>query len=104
MKIVSLVEVKDMLIKLGKEREELTREQKIALEHSEKVVKLSANKTKELIKKLTGIEKIGKAQAYKIADTLPKDEEEVMIIFSKETLVPSKEEIKKILEMVREYL
>ncbi len=104
MKVVSLTEVKDMLTKLGKEREELTREQKIALEHSEKVVKLSTNKTKELIRKLMNIEKIGKIQAYKIADLLPEDEEDVMAIFSKETFVPSKEEIKKILEIVREYI
>ncbi|MEA2054347.1 MAG: DNA-directed RNA polymerase subunit F [Candidatus Thermoplasmatota archaeon] len=104
MKVVSLAEVKDMLAKLGKEREELTREQKIALEYSEKVVKLSAGKTKELIKKLTGVEKINKNQAYKIADLLPTDEEDVMAIFSKETFVPSKEEIKKILEIIGEYL
>jgi len=104
MKVVSLAEVKDMLAKLGKEREELTREQKIALEHSEKVVSLSANKTKELIRKLTSMEKIGKNQAYKIADMLPKDEEDVMAIFSKETFIPSKDEIKRILEIVREYI
>jgi len=104
MKVVSLAEVKDMLAKLGKEREELTREQKIALEHSEKVVSLSANKTKELVRKLTSIEKIGKNQAYKIADILPKDEEDVMAIFSKETFIPSKDEIKRILEIVREYI
>ncbi|HHH78359.1 MAG TPA: hypothetical protein ENL18_04005 [Thermoplasmatales archaeon] len=104
MKVVSLAEVKDMLAKLGKEREELTREQKIALEHSEKAVSLSANKTKELIRKLTSMEKIGKNQAYKIADMLPKDEEDVMAIFSKETFIPSKDEIKRILEIVREYI
>lgn len=104
MKVVSLAEVKDMLTRLGKEREELTREQKIALEHSEKVVELSTNKTKELIRKLVSIEKIGKNQAYKIADLLPRDEDDVMAIFSKETFVPSREEIKKILEIVREYI
>jgi len=104
MKVVSLAEVKDMLTRLGKEREELTREQKIALEHSEKVVELSTNKTKELIRKLVSMEKIGKNQAYKIADLLPRDEDDVMAIFSKETFVPSREEIKKILEIVREYI
>ncbi|KAA0002523.1 MAG: RNA polymerase [Thermoplasmata archaeon] len=104
MKIVSMAEVKDMLSKLGKEREELTREQKIALEHSEKVVQLSASKTKKLIKELQTIEKISQKQAYKIADLLPKDEEDIAVIFSKETFVPSKEDIKKILEIVRKYI
>ncbi len=50
------------------------------------------------------MEKIGKNQAYKIADILPKDEEDVMAIFSKETFIPSKDEIKRILEIVREYI
>jgi len=104
MKIVSLSEVKNMLTELSKEREELTREQKIALEHSEKVVQLPVSKTKKLIKELQTIEKLNKKQAYKIADLLPKDEEGIMAIFSKETFVPSKEDIKKILEIIREYI
>jgi len=93
-----------MLTELSKEREELTREQKIALEHSEKVVQLPVSKTKKLIKELQTIEKLNKKQAHKIADLLPKDEEDIMAIFSKETFVPSKEDIKKILEIVREYI
>lgn len=103
MKIVSLAEVKEMLMKLGKERD-LTREQKIALEHAEKVVKLSAKKTKELIKNLLEIKGISEKQAYKIADLLPKDEEELMAIFAKETTGPSDDGKKKILEIVNEYL
>jgi len=103
MKIVSLAEVKEILMKLGKERE-LTREQKIALEHSEKVVKLSAKKTKELIKKVVGVKGVNEKQAYKIADLLPKDDEELLAIFAKETIAPSEEGRKKILEIVKEYL
>ncbi|KAA0001220.1 MAG: RNA polymerase [Thermoplasmata archaeon] len=103
MKIVSLAEVKEMLMKLGKERE-LTREQKIALEHAEKVVKLSAKKTKELVKKLLEIEGVNEKQAYKIADLLPKEEEDLLAIFAKETVTPSDDGKKKILEIVREYL
>jgi len=103
MKIVSLAEVKEMLMKLGKERE-LTREQKIALEHAEKVVKLSAKKTKDLIKKIMQVDGVNEKQAYKIADLLPKDEEELMAIFAKETVMPSDEGKKKILEIIEEYL
>ena len=57
MKVVLLSEVKEMLSKLSKEQE-LNREQKIALEHSEKVVKLSAKKARELVEKLLEIGKI----------------------------------------------
>ena len=49
MKIVLISEVKEMLSKLAKERE-LNREQRIALEHSEKVAKLPAKKQENLLK------------------------------------------------------
>ncbi|MGC9553967.1 MAG: RNA polymerase Rpb4 family protein [Thermoplasmatota archaeon] len=103
MRIVSLAEVKNMLTALSKEREDMTREQKIALEHAEKVVHLSAEKTRELVRQLREMEKLKKRHAYKIADLLPRDEEEVMMIFAKETVVPTKEEAKKIVSLVDQY-
>ncbi|HHF55719.1 MAG TPA: RNA polymerase [Thermoplasmatales archaeon] len=103
MKIVLLSEVKEMLSKLSKERE-LNREQKIALEHSEKVVKLSAKKSRELVEKLLEIGKIDEKKACKIADLLPKEKEEVVAIFAKETYIPSDDEIEQILEVVRQYI
>ncbi len=103
MKIVPLAEVKEMLMKLGKERE-LTREQKIALEHSEKVVKLSTKKTKELIKRLLEVKGVNEKYAYKIADILPRDNEALLAIFAKETITPSEGGRKEILEIVEAYL
>jgi DNA-directed RNA polymerase subunit F len=103
MRFVSLAEVKNMLSALSKEREDMTREQKIALEHAEKVVHLSAEKTKELVRRLRDLDKVQKKHAFKIADVLPVDEEEVLTIFAKETVVPSKEEILKIVSIVEEY-
>jgi len=103
MKVVLLSEVKEMLSKLSKEQE-LNREQKIALEHSEKVVKLSAKKARELVEKLLEIGKIDEKKACKIADLLPKEKEEVVAIFAKETYIPSDDEIEQILEVVRQYL
>jgi len=41
--------------------------------------------------------------ACKIADLLPRDEDELLAIFAKETYVPSKEEIEQILKLVKEY-
>ena len=92
-----------MLSALSKEREDMTREQKIALEHAEKVVELSAEKTKDLIRRLRELDKVQKQHAHKLADLLPKDAEEVMTVFAKETVVPSKEEIQKIVSIVEEY-
>lgn len=103
MKIVLISEVKEMLHKLSKERE-LSREQKIALEHSERIAKLPAKKARELVSKLMEIGRINEKQACKIADLLPKEKEEVVAIFAKETYMPSDEEIEKILELIREYI
>lgn len=104
MKIVSLAEVKNKLSSISTEREQPTREQKIALDHSEHVVTLSATKTIELVRELKQLERVNKKQAYKIADTLPETEDEVMALFTKETFVPSKEERQRILDIVWEYL
>ncbi len=103
MKVILISEVKEMLSKLSKEQE-LNREQKIALEHSEKVAKLPAKKARELVKKLLEIGKIDEKKACKIADLLPKEKEEVVAIFAKETYIPSDDEIEQILEVVREYI
>jgi|Deesub1362A_J573_1020465.scaffolds.fasta_scaffold01873_6 DNA-directed RNA polymerase subunit F len=103
MKVVLISEVKEMLSKLSK-KQELNREQKIALEHSEKVAKLPAKKARELAKKLMEIGKIDEKKACKIADLLPQDKEEVVAIFVKETYIPSDEEIEQILELVRQYI
>ncbi len=103
MRIVLLSEVKELLTKLSKERE-LTREQRIALEHSEKVAHISSKKAKELVKKLMEIGRINERQACKIADLLPKEKDEVVAIFAKETYMPSDEEIEQIIELVRQYI
>ncbi len=103
MKIMLISEVKEMLSKLGNERE-LNREQKIALEHSERVALLPSKKARELAKKLMQIGKVEEKQACKMADLLPKEREEVVAIFAKETYIPSEDEIEQILEVIREYI
>jgi DNA-directed RNA polymerase subunit F len=102
MKILSVAEVKNILTKLSKERE-LTREQAICLEHAEHVARLPANKTEELARRLTEIGKVEMKQAIKIADLLPKERDEVVAIFAKETYIPSDDEIKQMLSIVEEY-
>ncbi|MCD6512709.1 MAG: RNA polymerase [Thermoplasmata archaeon] len=103
MKPVLIAEVKEILSKLAQERE-LNREQRIALEHSEKVSMIDAEKARELVEKLMEFDRIEEKQAYKIADLLPEDEDELLAIFAKSTYMPSEDEIKKILELVREYI
>ena len=102
-KIVSLAEVKNILKKISKERKEFLYEQKIALEHAEKIVKLTAKQTKDLITELMKLDHIEEIHAYKIADILPKTEEDVKAIFAKERYTPNDKEIKNILEIVKKH-
>ena len=82
---VSIAEVRDILKRIQKEREELTYEQKVALRHAEAFARLSVSKTRELIKELLeNVDKIEERHAYKIADLLPTHEEDVKLIFAKE--------------------
>ena len=100
---VSLSEVKNILRKLEKDRKELNYEQKIALEHANMFAKLPVKKTEEMIKELLKIEFIQGIHAYKIADILPKNEDDVKTIFAKERVTLDEKKIKNILEIVRKH-
>ena len=76
MEIVPLSEVKNLLKKIQKDRE-LSREQKITLEYTERVVKLPDSKTKKMMKELMDLGRINEIQACRLADLLPETEEEV---------------------------
>ena len=102
-KILSLAEVKNILKKISKERKELLYEQKIALEHAEKFSKLSVKETKELITELKKLDHVEEIHAYKIADILPKTEDDVKAIFAKERYTPNDKEVKTILEVVNKH-
>ncbi len=102
-KIVPLSEVKNILKKIEKERKELIYEQRIALDHAQKFVKLSLKQTKDLLKDLMRLENISENHAYKIADILPTTEDDVKAIFAKERFTPSENDIKNILNIVVKY-
>ena len=100
---VSLSEVKKILRKAEKDREELNYEQKIALEHSNMFAKLPVKKIQDMIKELQKIESIQKSHAHKIADILPKNQDDIKAIFAKERITLDESKVKNILEIVRKY-
>ena len=102
-KPVSLSEVKNILKKISKERDEMLYEQKIALEHAQAFAKLPVKKTQEMIKELNQLEFLQETHAYKIADIIPKTVDDVKTIFAKERLSLGENEIKKILSIVSKY-
>lgn len=102
-KPVSISEVKNILKKVEKEREELLYEQKIALEHAHKFAKLPVKKIEDLVKELSKLEFLDENQVYKIADLLPLTDEDVKTIFAKERITFGEGDIKKILDLVNKY-
>jgi len=98
---LSLAEVKSILQKRGKEGE-LSYVQRVTLDYVNKMTPLTATKAKKLIKELT---KMGISQktAIQITDALPEYEEELSIFLVNEEKKFEPEEIKKILEKIKEY-
>jgi DNA-directed RNA polymerase subunit F len=102
-KFITVSEVKNILKKIEKERTEITYEQRIALEHANKFSKLTNQKTKELIKNLMKLEFIEESHIYKIADLLPKNNEDIKTIFAKERMNLDDNKINQILEVIKKY-
>jgi len=100
---VSLSEVKNILSKVSKDREEMLYEQRIALEHAQTFAKLPVKKTNDMIKELMKLEFLEQVNAYKIADLLPNTKDDIKTIFAKERVTLGEDNIKKILEIVGKY-
>lgn len=101
---LSLADVKELLEKEKDNREELMPEQKLALSHAEAFAKLSRTKVKKLVAELVKMDQMSESNAYKIADLMPEEPEEVRAIFSKERFTLTKEETDQVLKLVRKYL
>ena len=102
-KLASLVEVKNLLTKDEKDNE-LTYEKRLALEHAKQFVILNSTQTNKLITKLLKMERVSDQLAFKIAELLPQHPEEVRPIFAKERFTLEENEIKEIIELVKEFL
>lgn len=102
-KMAALAEVKEILL-TRQEEQELTAEQKLALEHCQKFSRLEAKKAKKLVKELGGLEFLTEQNVVKIADIMPTHADDVRVIFAKERANLEKKDIEKILSIVEKYL
>lgn len=101
---LTLAEVKELLEREKKERGTLSPEQTYALQQGETFARLTADEARKLVRQLLALEFVSPMAAYKIADLLPTHVDDVRAIFAKERIVPDKEGIEKILQIVSEYL
>lgn len=101
---LSLAEVKEILEKEKQERGELGPEQAYSLAHAETFAKRTAKEAKELLGELQKLHAMSPLAAYKLADLMPTQVDDIRSIFAKERVVPDKTEIERILELVAKYL
>ncbi|MCJ7606683.1 MAG: RNA polymerase Rpb4 family protein [Thermoplasmata archaeon] len=102
-KIATLAEVKEIFLKRQSEQE-LTGEQKLALEHCQKFSRLDAKKSRKLAKELLVLDFVNDSTAVKLVDIMPNHPDDVRAVFAKERATLEKKDIEKILSIVEKYL
>ena len=100
---MTVAEVKTILEDEATQRE-LSTEQKYSMEHSQRFSRLEGKKARKLVNELLQeIEGMSEPVAIKIADLMPKDAEDIRIIFAKERAALQKKDIEKILGIIEKY-
>lgn len=101
-------EVKEILEEIESERavdeeREMRYELTRAVEHVNRFGVLDPEDTRALGEELTGLEKVTEEIAFKIADLLPQDRNELRAVFAKERYALEGEELDEILAIVARY-
>ncbi len=102
-KVATLAEVKEILLE-RQEQGELTGEQKLALEHSQKFARIDGKKGRKLVKELMELGFVSELNAVKIADIMPDHADDIRALFAKERANLDKKDLEKILSVVGKYL
>jgi DNA-directed RNA polymerase subunit F len=101
-------EAKELLADIEAERaldedREMRYELARAIEHANRFAVLDAEESRELVEELSELEKVDEATAYKIADILPEDRDELRTLFAQGRYSLSGEELDDVLEIVAKY-
>ena len=103
-KYLSLAEIKDLLEKEKASRPSLSMEQGYAYQHASTFARITPEQALKLVKDLMEIPMMSPANAVKVSDLLPTHADDVRAIFAKERFALSKEDMDRVLELVRQYL
>lgn len=101
-KFVPWSEAKRVLEKKAKEKE-LGYEQKNALDHLRKFSKATQKAMDDMMAELDKIERLKERHKVAIADMLPRDEDELRMLFANEIMTISDDDKKKILSIVKKF-
>ncbi|MFC6989179.1 RNA polymerase Rpb4 family protein [Haloplanus sp. GCM10025708] len=101
-------EVKDLLEEVEAERaadeeREMRYELARAIDHVNTFAFLDAAESRELVEDLLELEKVDEPTAFKIADLLPQDRNELRTVFAKQRYALDGDELDEILNVVAKY-
>ena len=101
-------EVKEVLEEIESERaldeeREMRYELTRAVEHVNRFGVLDPEESRELVDELRALDKVTDETAFKIADLLPQDRNELRAVFAKERYALDGEELDEILDVVARY-
>ncbi|MBU3905081.1 MAG: RNA polymerase Rpb4 family protein [Nanoarchaeota archaeon] len=99
---VSMPEAKSIMAKREKVGE-MNYEQKLALEHLKCFTRLTPSDAKKMTEEITNIIKMSPETLVQIINILPKNADELRMIFAREKFSLQEEEVKKILEIVAKF-
>ncbi|MFC7007801.1 RNA polymerase Rpb4 family protein [Halalkalicoccus salilacus] len=105
---LTVSETKELLADVEAERaadpdREMRYELARAIEHANRFAVLSPEDSSALAEELRGMEKVDESTAYKIADLLPHDRDELRAVYAQERYSLSGDELDEILNVVAQY-
>ncbi|MFP4118932.1 MAG: hypothetical protein ACLFTH_02650 [Candidatus Woesearchaeota archaeon] len=103
---MSIAEVKDVIKKVHERDGELSFRAGKTEEYVNDTAALSKTKSKELVKKIQGLEipRLKDHQILKIVDLMPQSQEQLKVLLSGFNITVSKDNLKKIMDVVEDYL
>lgn len=101
-------QAKELLSEVEQERaldedREMRYELARAIEHVNRFAVLDAEESQELVDDLLELEKVDEPTAYKVADLLPKNRDELRSVYAQERYTLSGDELDEILNVVAKY-
>ena len=105
---VTTPEAKELLAEVESQRaeadeREMRYELARAIEHVNRFAVLDVEGSRELVEELRGIEKVDGATAYKVANLLPADRDELRSVFAQERYSLDGDELDEVLDVVAKY-
>jgi DNA-directed RNA polymerase subunit F len=101
-KFVTSYDARKILRKRGKETE-LNYEQKNALDYLNRCCKLPEKEISSMVEALGKVEKLHEKHIVSIVEMLPRDDEDLRLLFANERIVLSDDEKKKIVDAVKKH-